>query len=142
VKAYPLEGSCTPFTGAANAVQLAPGRLTVWIALGLATGLISSDPRDVRHGHHTRRSAPDPLPPVDAPTWLVVRDACSQLLELAELPPRADRRAVLVGAREARIADGWRADEIRPRCSFFFAARAGERIMIGIERDPKCQVRP
>lgn len=90
----------------------------------------------MRHGHHTRRSAPDPLAPIYAPTWLIVRDMCGQLLELRELPQRADQRAALVAAREARIADGWQADEIRPRCSQFFATRAGERILVGIERDP------
>jgi hypothetical protein len=101
----------------------------------------SRDHRGMRHGHHTQRAAPDPLAPIDAPTWLVVRDMCSQLLERTELPPRADQRAVLVAAREARIANGWQADEIGPRCAQFFATRAGERIMVGIERDPKRQIR-
>jgi hypothetical protein len=96
----------------------------------------------MRHGHHTRRSAPDPLAPIDAPTWLAVRNMYSQLLELTELPPGADQRAALVAAREARIADGWQVDEIGPRCSQFFAARAGERIVVGIEGDPTRQVRP
>lgn len=96
--------------------------------------LRSRDPLGMRHGHHTRRSAPDPLAPIDAPTWLVVRDMCGATLERTELPPRADQRAVLSAAREARIAEGWRADEIRPRCAFFFAARGGERVMVGIER--------
>lgn len=90
----------------------------------------------MRHGHHTRRSAPDPLEPIDAPTWLVVRDMCSQLLESTELPPRADQRAVLVAARGARIARGWRVTNIGPQCAFFFASRAGERVMVGIEQDP------
>lgn len=99
------------------------------------------DPRGVRHGHHTRRSAPDPLAPIDAPTWLVVRDMCSQLLERNELPPLADQRAALVAAREARIVDGWLAEEIGPHCAHFFATRAGERIMTAIERDPTRQIR-
>lgn len=90
----------------------------------------------MRHGHHTKRSAPDPLAPIDAPAWLVVRDMCGQLLAIAELPRRADQRAALMATREARIADGWQADEIGPRCSQFFASRAGERIVVGIERDP------
>lgn len=99
------------------------------------------NPRGVHHGHHTRRSAPDPLAPLDAPTWLVVRDMCGQLLERVELPPRADQRAALVAAREARIADGWQTDEIGPRCSQFFTTRAGERIVVGIERDPTREIR-
>lgn len=97
--------------------------------------------RRMRHGHHTRRSAPNPLAPIDVPTWLVARDMCGQLLERSELPPRADQRAILVAAREARIADGWHADEIGPRCAQFFATRAGERIMVGIERDPTRLIR-
>jgi hypothetical protein len=64
-----------------------------------------------------------------------------QLLDLTELPPRANQRAALISAREARIADGWRADEIGPRCAQFFANRAGERIVAGIERDPTRQIR-
>lgn len=95
----------------------------------------------MRHGHHTRRSAPDPLEPIDAPTWLVVRDMCSQVLELAELPPRADQRAVLLAARKTRIAEGWQTDDIGPRSSHFFATRAGERVMVGIEREPTRQIR-
>jgi hypothetical protein len=101
----------------------------------------SRDPRGMQHGHHTRRSAPDPLAPIDAPAWLVVRDMCGRLLEVTELPPRADQRAILVAAREARIADGWVADEIGPHCAHFFASRAGERIVVGIERDPTRQIR-
>lgn len=92
--------------------------------------------RGVRHGHHTRRSAPDPLAAISAPTWLVVRDAFSRPLELTELPPGADQRTVLMAARDARVADGWQADDIGPRCSHFFATRAGERVMVGIERYP------
>lgn len=99
----------------------------------------SCDPRGVRHGHHTRRAAPDPLAPIDGPTWLVVRDACGQLLESTELPPLADQRAILAAAREARIAEGRRPDEIGVRCSQFFATRDGERIMVGIERNPMCR---
>lgn len=94
------------------------------------------DPRGVRHGHHTRRAAPDSLAPIDAPTWLVVRDSWSRLLKLTELPAFADQRAILTAARATRIAEGWQADEVGPQCAFFFATRAGERIMVGIERDP------
>lgn len=97
------------------------------------------DPQGMRHGHHTRRSAPDPLEPIDAAAWLTVRDMCGVLIESTQLLPRADQRAVLVATREARIADGWQADEIGPRCTQFFATRAGERFVVRIERDP---VRP
>lgn len=103
--------------------------------------LRSRDALAMRRGHHTRRSAPDPLAPIDAPTWLVVRDMCGQLLESTELAPRAEQRAILAAAREARIADGWKADEIGPRCSQFFATLAGERVMVGIERDPAREIR-
>jgi len=91
--------------------------------------------------HHTRHAAPAPLALLDAPTWLVVGDMCGQLLEHNELPPGADQRPVLIAAREARIADGWRAHEIGPRCSQFFATRAGERIVVGMERDSTREIR-
>ena len=95
----------------------------------------------MRHGHHTRRSTLDPLAPIDAPTWLAVRDMCSHVLELTELLPFTDQRAVLVAARDARIAQGRQADDIGPRCAHFFATRAGERVMVGIEREPTRQIR-
>jgi hypothetical protein len=97
--------------------------------------------RGMRQGHHARRAAPDPLAPIDAPTWLVVRDIYSQLLQCTELPPRADQRATLAAARESRIADGWQADEIGRRCAHFFASRAGERVIVGIARETARQVR-
>jgi hypothetical protein len=120
-----------PATEPRNAVQCGESAQTAWTQKGFLV-----NPHRVRHGHHTRRSAPDPLASIDAPTWLVVRDMSGQLLEHNELPPRADQRAALVAARQARIADGWRADEIGSRCSQFFATRAGERMVVGIERDP------
>lgn len=101
----------------------------------------SRDAYGMRHGHHTRRSAPDPLAPIDDPTWLVVRDMCGQLLERTDLAPRTDQRAILAAAREARIAHGWLADEVGPRCSQFFATRGGERVVVGVERDTSRQVR-
>jgi|HubBroStandDraft_1064217.scaffolds.fasta_scaffold04042_5 hypothetical protein len=66
---------------------------------------------------------------------------CGKLLERPELPPRADQRAAVVAARAARIADGWRADETGPRCAQFFARRVGERVMVGIKRDPTREIR-
>ena len=83
-----------------------------------------------------KRSSPDPLAPVNAPSWLVVRDRVGCVLESAELPARADLRAVLTAARDARIADGWLAEDIGPVCSFFFASRDGRRVLVGIERIP------
>ena len=65
---------------------------------------------------------------------------CSQLLELTELPPGVDQRVVLAAEQNARIAAGWQADQIGPYCSFFFAQRSGERIIVGIERDPGPQM--
>src|SRR5690349_1560440 len=87
----------------------------------------------MRHGHHTRRSRPDPLQPASEPRWLVVRDRLSRVLESHELAPSTDLRAVLAEAREARIAAGWECEEIGDRLAFFFCARDGERHMIVIE---------
>lgn len=66
---------------------------------------------------------------------------CSQVLERTELPPGADQRTALMVARETRIAEGWQADDIGPQCAHFFATRAGERVMVGIEREPTRQIR-
>lgn len=101
----------------------------------------SGDADGMRHGHHTRRSVPNPLAPINAPTWLVVRNMCGQLLERTELRPLVDQRAILAVARAARIAAGWKADEIGSRCSQFFATRGDERIVVGIEHEPTRQVR-
>jgi hypothetical protein len=67
-----------------------------------------------------RRSAPDPLFVQVSTAWLVVKNALSQIIEYRELGPRANLREILNAARTARIADGWLADEIGRRCSFFF----------------------
>jgi len=83
-----------------------------------------------------RRSAPDRLAPVNAPTWLVVHNAIGFVLESSNLAPGAELRSALTAARRARIAAGWTADEIGPSCAFFFAARGGVRLMIAIERQP------
>lgn len=85
-----------------------------------------------------RRSEPDPLFVTDKPTWLVTRNAVNQVLESVKLAPRADLRAILNAAREARIAEGWVADTIGRRCSFFFCTRGGIRLEVGIfRRDPE-----
>jgi len=91
----------------------------------------------MRHSSR-KRASPDPLLPVDAVTWLVVRNALSRMVESIELPPRSDLRAVLNAARDARMAAGWAAGDIGPRCAFFFASRDGKRVLVGIERrDPR-----
>jgi hypothetical protein len=81
-----------------------------------------------------KRSLPDPLAPVGAPTWIVVRDAVNTVIESTELAPETDLRVALTAAREARIAAGWTADDIGPACGFFFASRDGARVRVGIER--------
>jgi len=83
-----------------------------------------------------KRQLPDPLAPVEAATWLVVRDRVGRVLEGTELEHRTDLRAVLTAARHERIASGWAAEDIGAVCSFFFASRAGERVLVGIERLP------
>jgi hypothetical protein len=81
-----------------------------------------------------KRSAPDPLASVNAVTWLVVRNRLGFILESSQLTPHTELRATLTTARDARISSGWQADEICRVCSFFFASRAGDRVLVGIER--------
>jgi hypothetical protein len=80
-----------------------------------------------------KRSLPDPLAPVGAPIWLVVRDAVNTVIESTELAPETDLRVALTAAREARIAAGWTADDIGPACGFFFASRDGARVRVAVE---------
>jgi hypothetical protein len=42
--------------------------------------------------------------------------------------------AVLTAARDTRIAAGWVAEDIGSVWSYFFASRAAERVLVGIER--------
>jgi hypothetical protein len=84
-----------------------------------------------------RRSTHDPLAAVPERTWLVVRDNLRRAVEVTPLAPRVDLRAVLNAARDARIAAGWNADQIGRSSAFFFCAKDGTRLMVGIERrDP------
>lgn len=84
-----------------------------------------------------RRSEPDPLAPIDQPTWLVAWGPFRDVLESTWLPPETDLRGVLETARRARMSEGWDAQVIGSRCSFFFCTREGIRIMVAIERrDP------
>jgi len=83
-----------------------------------------------------RRQSPDPLAPIHAPTWLVVRDRVGYVRACRELPPLADLRAELSTLRGSLISGGWAAEEMGGRCAFFFASRAGERVLAGIERIP------
>jgi hypothetical protein len=88
-------------------------------------------------GMNPRRSLPDPLATTDESTWLVVRNAFRETLEVTPLEPKADLHAVLNAAREARVVAGWKADPIERCCSFFFCSKGGARVMVGIERrDP------
>jgi len=86
--------------------------------------------------HTRRRRSASALAPVNAPTWLVVRSATGFVVECTELALGADLRSVLTAARQARVSDGWAAQEIGAWCSFFFAARGDARLMIAIERQP------
>jgi len=63
-----------------------------------------------------KRSRPEPLKPRPQPTWRVVRDRLSQVVESTPLEPLVDLRAVLTAAREARIAEGWECEDIGPLC--------------------------
>jgi hypothetical protein len=84
-----------------------------------------------------RRNRPDPLPPLQVPTWLVTRNKHRQPLEWRRLAAGADLRAILEVSRAERIAAGWACDDIGPHCGFFFCERDGERVQVGIERyDP------
>jgi hypothetical protein len=83
--------------------------------------------------HHGRRARPNPLTPVNAPRWLVVRDELSRPIEALTLEPLTDLRAALHEEREARESEGWLVDEITQGVAFFFCTRAGSRYCIRIE---------
>ena len=74
-----------------------------------------------------------PLPQVNAPRWLVVRDELSRPIEALTLAPMADLRAALLEEREARAQEGWQAEEIAPSVAFFFCTRDGARRCVRIE---------
>jgi len=87
--------------------------------------------------HTSRRSEPDPLLSMNEPSWLVVRDAFRNAQEITPLPRMANIREILEKKRSDHIADGWAAEEIGRRCTFFFCSKDGTRVMVGIEkRDP------
>ena len=88
----------------------------------------------MRHGRHTRRDRPDPLLPTSDPTWLVTRNALSEVVEVTPLEPHADLRTILTAARDQRIAVGWDCEEIGTCLAFFFCRRNGERLFVAIER--------
>jgi hypothetical protein len=91
-----------------------------------------------RSGMPRRRTNYDPLTPIPAPTWLVARDRFGTVLDLRDLAPGADLRAILTAERERRLADGWAADEIGRCSACFFCTRDGERVEVGIlRRDPR-----
>jgi hypothetical protein len=84
-----------------------------------------------------RRSSFDPLAPTADATWLVTRNEIREAIEVTPLERKANLRTILSAARETRVADGWKADPIGRSCAFFFCAKDGARLMVGIERrDP------
>ena len=84
-----------------------------------------------------RRRPVDPLLPLPAPTWLVVRNVHRQPLEWREIAPGVDLRAYLELARSDHTVAGWTCEDIGRVCSFFFATRDGSRIQVTVERfDP------
>lgn len=80
-----------------------------------------------------KRGRHDPLKPITAEAWIVVRNRLSEVVESRHIEPCADLRAILVAARDERIAAGWVAEEIGDRLAFFFCCRAGERLLVSIE---------
>lgn len=80
-----------------------------------------------------KRKLPEPFQPTSEPTWLVVRNQLSQVVESTALAPYTDLRAVLTAARQDRIAAGWAAEEIGQCCRFFFCTRESERLLVSIE---------
>ena len=89
-----------------------------------------------------RRTLYDPLAPIPAVTWLVVQDSYRHTLEVRELPPRADLRAILMAARQARVNDGWEATELGRVDSAFFCSHGGVRLQVGIQRCDPAQPMP
>ena len=84
-----------------------------------------------------RRNPPEPFKSTRECTWLVVRNALSEVVESTKLTARADLLAALTGAREARLANGWQCEAIGQSCRFFFCAREGVRHLVSIEgREP------
>jgi hypothetical protein len=81
-----------------------------------------------------RRNRPDPLEPLQVPTWLVARNKHRQPLESREIAAGADLRAVLQAALAERTAAGWTCTDIGRACGFFFADRVGERVQVSVER--------
>jgi len=84
-------------------------------------------------GSMRRRNPPEPFKPRRDPTWLVVRDALSRVIESSPLEPYANLREVLTAARPARVTDGWECERIGDLCALFFCTRDGVRHMVAIE---------
>ena len=81
-----------------------------------------------------RRSYEDPLPKLRHPTWLVVEDMLGRPLEVTQLEPSTDLRAMVNTARDKRMAEGWQCDEIGRHSSGFFCTKDGVRVLVGIKR--------
>jgi hypothetical protein len=112
---------------------LPPGRPVFIQCLPVAFAEDYSDSATVG-GMNRRRSEPDALASTSEPTWLVVRDPFHTAIEVIPLEPHADLRTVLNAAREVRIAEGWKADELEKRSSYFYCTKDEARMMVGIER--------
>jgi hypothetical protein len=80
-----------------------------------------------------KHNPPEPFKPRRDPTWVVVRDSLSQVVQITPLEAYADLKAALAGARSARIGDGWECAAIGVSAAFFFCSRAGVRHGVSIE---------
>ena len=84
-----------------------------------------------------KRNPPEPFKPTGNSTWLVVRNAHSEVLESTKLEPHADLHSALTAARAARTSSGWQCEAIGQRCRLFFCTRNGVRHLVSIEgREP------
>jgi hypothetical protein len=84
-----------------------------------------------------RRSAFDPLHPVDHPLWLVVRDSLQRVVAATELRPGTDLRAALASIRQTLSAAGWAPDPGPLKWGFFFCRKAQQRLGVTLEiHDP------
>jgi len=79
------------------------------------------------------RALPDPLAPVNARRWLVVRNRFSQPVAARAIAALAELRAELQSERERREREGWITEPTPAAGAFFFCSRNGERECVGIE---------
>lgn len=91
--------------------------------------------RSMRHGPpHT----PPPIRPPHAhhqrSTWLVVRNALGEVVDVTALEPQTDLRTILTGCQGRTGCVGWDCEEIGRACASFFCSRDGSRELVAIER--------